>query len=66
VYFGGETWICNKREESKLQAAEMKFSRRIVGKNRRDRIRNIYLGRAQDRGNTEPDREKYTEMVWTC
>jgi hypothetical protein len=30
-----ETWTCTKREESKLQAAEMKFLRGIVGKTRR-------------------------------
>jgi hypothetical protein len=32
LLYGAETWTCTKREESKLQAVEMKFLRRIVGK----------------------------------
>jgi hypothetical protein len=38
-----ETWTCTVREESKLQAVEMKFVRAIVGKTRRKRIRNTYI-----------------------
>jgi hypothetical protein len=37
---GAESWTCTKREESKIQAMEMKFLRDIIGKTRRDRIRN--------------------------
>jgi hypothetical protein len=46
VYFkkillhAAESWTCTKREESKIQAMEMKFLREIMGKTRRDRIRN--------------------------
>jgi hypothetical protein len=44
LLYGAETWTCTKRQESKLQADEMKFLRRIVGKTRRqERIRNIYI-----------------------
>jgi hypothetical protein len=43
LLYGAETWTCSKREESKLQAVEMKFLRAIVGKTRRDRIRNAYI-----------------------
>jgi hypothetical protein len=32
LLYGTETWSCTKREESKLQAAEMKFLRGIVEK----------------------------------
>jgi hypothetical protein len=35
-----EAWTCTKREESKLQAGEMKLLREIAGKTRRDKIRN--------------------------
>jgi uncharacterized Fe-S cluster-containing protein len=34
---------CTKREESKLEAVEIKFLRGIVGKTRTDRIRNTYI-----------------------
>jgi hypothetical protein len=33
LLYGEETQTCTKREESKLQAAEMKFLRATVGKN---------------------------------
>jgi hypothetical protein len=49
VYFkktllcGAETWTCTKREESKIQAVEMKFLRAVTGKTKRDRIRNAHI-----------------------
>jgi hypothetical protein len=41
--YGTETWTCTKSEESKLQAVKMIFLRGIVGKTRRERMRNIYI-----------------------
>jgi hypothetical protein len=32
LLYGAESWTCTKREESKIQAMEMKFLRKIVGK----------------------------------
>uniref|UniRef100_A0A1W7R9N5 Endonuclease-reverse transcriptase HmRTE-e01 n=1 Tax=Hadrurus spadix TaxID=141984 RepID=A0A1W7R9N5_9SCOR len=38
--YSSATWTLGKREESRLQAAEMKFLRSMVGKTKRDRIKN--------------------------
>lgn len=38
--YGHEAWILNQRTRSRIQAAEMRFLRRIVGVTRMDRIRN--------------------------
>jgi hypothetical protein len=49
VYFkkillcGVEIWTSTKREESKIQAIEMKFLRLIMGKTKRKRIRNANI-----------------------
>ena len=41
--YGAETWSTNKRDRSRIQAAEMRTLRTIVGKTRRDRIRNVKI-----------------------
>jgi hypothetical protein len=41
--YTGETWTCTKRKKSNLQAVEMEFLRGILGKTRRDRIRNTLI-----------------------
>ena len=38
--YASETWTVTRREESKIQASEMKFLRSMLGKTRRDRVRN--------------------------
>lgn len=43
VTYGLETLVTNKRQDSKIQAAEMKFLRTSVKKTRRDRIQNIKI-----------------------
>jgi hypothetical protein len=40
VTYGAENWILNKRHQSRIQAAEMKYLRRTIGVKRTDRIRN--------------------------
>src|SRR5699024_6250922 len=39
--YGHESWILTERTRSRVQAAEMRFLRRIVGVTRMDRIRNV-------------------------
>lgn len=38
--YGSETWVPSKLDRSKIQAAEMRFLRRVKGCTRLDRIRN--------------------------
>ncbi|XP_039301198.1 uncharacterized protein LOC120356339 [Nilaparvata lugens] len=40
LLYGSESWITTKSQESRLQAAEMRFLRRTKGCDRRDHIRN--------------------------
>jgi hypothetical protein len=58
ILYGAQTWPCTKREESKLQAAEMKCLRAVVGKTRRDRSRNTYIREKTDGGNAEQSQGK--------
>jgi hypothetical protein len=43
VLYGAETWTCTKREESKIQATEMKFLRAIMGKIKIDRESEMHI-----------------------
>jgi hypothetical protein len=49
-----QSHIYTKRDESKLQAVEMKFLMGIVGETRREKELETQM-RAQDGGNAEPD-----------
>ena len=41
LVYGSETWVLNKHQESAIQATEMRVLRRIAGKRRVDRARNV-------------------------
>src|ERR1700755_1497199 len=40
MMYGAETWSITRRQESRIQATEMRILRAIIGKTRRNRIRN--------------------------
>ena len=40
IMYGSETWTDNRRQNSQIQAAEMRFLRRVKGCTRLDRYRN--------------------------
>lgn len=61
--YGCETWTVRKREESRIQAAEMKFLRSILGKTRRDRIRNEEIRRTLEVGKLN-DRIETQRLRW--
>jgi hypothetical protein len=58
LLYGVETWTCTQREESKIEAIEMKFLRAIMGKTKTDRIRNSHM--------REELRLKDTEEIDCC
>ncbi len=41
LVYGSETWVLNKHEESAIQATKMRVLRRIAGKRRVDRAKNV-------------------------
>lgn len=43
LLYGSESWVCQKRHLSKVNAVGMDYLRRVCGKNRRDRVRNDWV-----------------------
>jgi uncharacterized Fe-S cluster-containing protein len=63
---GAESWTCTKKEESKIQAMEMKFLRGILSKTRRDKIRNNDIREQLKVDDIKHDMERNkTKMVWS-
>ena len=45
--FGSEVWVLKKREEQRLEAAQMKFLRRLLGITKLDKEKTNVLGKKQ-------------------
>jgi hypothetical protein len=45
--FGSEAWVLNKREEQRLEAAQMKFLRHLLGITKLDKENNV-LGQKRE------------------
>ena len=45
--FGSEAWVLTKREEQRLEAAQMKFLRHLLGITKLDKEKNQCIGGAQ-------------------
>ena len=46
--FGSEAWVLKKREEQRLEAAQMKFLRRLLGITKLDKEKTNVLGKKQE------------------
>ena len=46
--FGSEAWVLKKREEQRLEAAQMKFLRHLLGITKLDKEKTIVLGKKQE------------------
>jgi hypothetical protein len=42
--FGSEAWVLKKREEQRLEAAQMKFLRHLLGVTKLDKEKNEWMG----------------------
>jgi hypothetical protein len=80
LLYGSESWIITEKQKQNIQTAEMKYLRRVIGKTRRDKIRNemikMNLGTQPLQNKMEQaqlrwfghlnrmDEERLTEQVW--
>ena len=46
--FGSEAWVLKKREEQRLEAAQMKFLRHLLGITKLDKEKTNVLGKKQE------------------
>ena len=64
LMYGAECWTMRKAEEQKILVAEMNWLRRILGKTRRDRIRNEVIRKVTNQKETLVDRIRQRRLMW--
>jgi len=57
--FGSEAWVLKKREKQRLEAAQMKFLRHLLGITKLDKEKNQHI-RGEKNGSTEHSKENKT------
>lgn len=62
--YGSELWTVTKKQESKIQASEMKFLRQVKGCTRQDRIRNEEIRGELDIYNMNQRLKNYKQQWW--
>ena len=63
LMYGSESWTLEARDKSRLQATEMKFLRRTVGKTKRDKIRNTRI-REEVKADSLEERIERNQLRW--
>jgi len=59
--FGSETWVLKKREEQRLEAAQMKFFRHLLGITKLDKEMNQCIGEKTGAQNIVKEMKQYQE-----
>ena len=63
--FGSEAWILKKREEQRLEAAQMKFLRHLLGITKLDKEKNQCIrGKKKGAQNTVKEKKKQYQEKW--
>jgi hypothetical protein len=60
-YFGSEAWVLKKREEQRLEAAEMKFLRHLLGITKLDKEKNQSIREKTGEENIVKEIKQYQE-----
>jgi len=57
--FGSEVWVLNKREVQRLEAAQMKFLRHLLGITKLDKEKNQYIREKTEAHNIVKEIKQY-------
>jgi hypothetical protein len=60
---GSESWVTTEKQKQNIQTAEFKYFRRVIGKTRRDKIRNEMI-RMNLRTEPLQNKMEQTQLRW--